>query len=258
MRRIHSSLFGSLLLLACLAAVPAFAWSDCDHRAERDARVSVDGVKRVVVVGRAGDLDVRAGSVSDIVARGVACADKRSHLEQTRIAVERAGEVVRIVADVPDTSGWNSAVWLDLDVEIPEDLEVSIEDSSGDLSASGIWVVRLDDSSGDVDLRDTRGDLRLDDSSGDVTLRHHRGDVTLSDSSGDLRLRDVEGTITVDRDSSGDVYADGVTGSVIVRVDSSGDIRVSEVGGDFEVHRDGSGDVDYRDVQGRVDVPADR
>lgn len=246
-----------LVFLLLLFAVPAFAWDDCDHRADRSGSVSAEGAERIVIRARAGDLDVRAGAGSEVTARGVACAEKSRRLDDIQLITERSGDVVRVIVEIPDTSGWNDSAWMDLDVDVPANVPVEIEDSSGDMDVRGVRLARIDDSSGDVDLRDTSGDLRIDDSSGDVYLTGHKGDVTLDDSSGDLRLKDIEGSVMVDNDSSGDISAQRVTGSVMVRRDSSGDIRVSDVGGDFEVRRDGSGDIDYRDVRGRVDVPTD-
>lgn len=246
-----------VLILSVLVALPAFGWNDCDHRADRTGSVSADGAERIVIQARAGDLDVRAGSGSSVEARGVACAEKRSTLDDIELVTERSGNVVRVIVEVPDGRGWNDNAWMDLDVDVPAGVPVEIDDSSGDIDLRGITLARIHDSSGDVDARDTAGDVEIDDSSGDVYLTGHKGTVTLDDSSGDLRLRDIEGSVLVDNDSSGDISVDGVTGSVMVRRDSSGDIRVSDVGGDFEVRRDGSGDIDYRDVRGRVDVPAD-
>lgn len=245
------------LLASSLVAVPAFGWNDCDHRADRSGSVSADGASRIVIEARAGDLDVRAGSGSTVDARGVACAEKRSTLEDIVLVTERSGDVVRVIVEIPDGRGWSDSAWMDLDVDVPAGVPVEIDDSSGDMDLRGITLARLHDSSGDVDARDTAGDVEIDDSSGDVYFTGHQGNVTLEDSSGDIRLRDIEGSVMVENDSSGDITADQVTGSVTVRRDSSGDIRVSDVGGDFEVRRDGSGSIDYRDVRGRVDVPAD-
>lgn len=253
-RLIRSTVLAAVLVAA---AVPAFAWGDCDHRAERSGSESAEGASRIVIEARAGDLDVRAASGSRVEARGEACAERRGTLEKIRLVTERDGDVVRVIVEIPDDRGWGDSARMDLEVDVPVDVPLEISDSSGDISVRGVRLARLDDSSGDVDLRDTSGDLRLTDSSGDVSVTEHRGDLELTDSSGDLRLRDVTGSVLVEDDSSGDITADGVSGSVVVRSDSSGDIRVSDVGGDFEVGRDGSGSIDYRDVRGRVDVPAD-
>lgn len=246
-----------VLALSLIAALPAFGWNDCDHRADRSGSVSAEGAERIVIEARAGDLDVRTASGDRVEARGVACAEKRSTLEDIVLVTERSGNVVRVIVEIPESRGWSDSAWMDLDVDVPAGVPVEIDDSSGDIDLRGVTLARIHDSSGDVDARDTAGDVEIDDSSGDVYLTGHTGSITLDDSSGDLRLRDIRGSVTVDNDSSGDISVDGVTGSVMVRRDSSGDIRVSDVGGDFEVRRDGSGDIDYRDVRGRVDVPAD-
>lgn len=247
----------TLTLSLLLATGPAFGWGGCDHKADRSAAIDTTDAKRIVIEARAGDLDVRGVAGTQIKARGTACADKSRDLDEVRIVTERHGDEVRVIAEIPETS-WNDSAWLDLKIEVPADVPLEIHDSSGDMDVRGATLARLDDSSGDVNLHDTRGDFTADDSSGDFYLTGHHGDVTVSDSSGDLRLRDVEGSVLVERDSSGDISADRISGSVVVRSDSSGDIRVSDVGGDFEVGRDGSGDIDYRDVRGRVDVPTDR
>ena len=244
-----------ILLVSMVTALPAAAW-DCDHKADRSLSEDLNGVSRVELLVAAGDLDIEGDQgVSSLEAEGEACASDTDILEGIQIVAKRRGATLRIEAQMPKTSGWGKSAALGLRVVLPADLPVEVKDSSGDLAATGAYIVRLDDGSGDIRLKNTQGDLELSDGSGDVKITDHRGNLNLEDGSGDVRIVGVEGSVLVDADGSGDLNIKQIQGSVTVDEDGSGDISVAEVSGDFTVDRAGSGDVYHRDVSGKVDVP---
>ena len=247
-----------VLLLLLLAPVPAAAWDNCDHKADRRASESLDGVERVVVLARAGDLRLEEGGEANrLSATGVACASSAKLLDGIQLETRRSGSTLRIEVEIPKTKGWNTRASLDLEIQVPASMALEVEDSSGDVSAEGVQLTSIKDGSGDISLRDTRGNLRIDDGSGDIRIGSHRGDVEIEDGSGDARLSEIDGSVRIAEDGSGDLSMKSVSGSVRVDRDGSGDIFAGRVGGDFIVARDGSGDVRHREVKGRVDVPAD-
>ena len=79
--------------------------------------------------------------------------------------------------------------WLDLAVDVPANLPVRITDTSGDLTASGLFIAQITDSSGDMRLRDLKGDIDINDSSGDIRVENSAGRVRIDDSSGDVLVR---------------------------------------------------------------------
>ena len=245
-----------LLILLLSAPLPALAWGDCDHKADRQASEGLEGVERLVIVARAGDLRLEESTDSArLSATGRACASSAELLEGTQISTRRSGTTLHIEADIPKTHGWNVQARLDLEIQVPSNLPVEVEDSSGDISAEGVKLNKIKDGSGDIALRETSGDLRIDDGSGDIRIQSHRGNIELEDGSGDARLAEIDGSVRVLEDGSGDLSMKSVSGSVEVESDGSGDIFAGGVGGDFIVARAGSGDVRHRDVKGRVDIP---
>lgn len=246
----------SVLLLAAWA-LPACAWDSCDNEAEREASAALDGIERVEILARAGDLVVEGrGGASSVEVTGKACASSKSLLQEIHIKTEKSGSTLRVIADIPKTKGWNSQARMDLRIELPNDIRVDVDDSSGDFRAEGVQLGKVDDGSGDITIRSSSGDLDLDDGSGDIRISDFRGDVRFEDGSGDARLADIDGSVHVTSDGSGDLTMEKVTGTVKVDSDGSGDIFAGDVGGDFLVASAGSGDVRHRQVAGRVDTPS--
>lgn len=250
------AMFPLALAAAALAAPPAAA-QQCEHSAERTASVGASGAALARVAARAGTLRIEGrADISEVRARGRACASSREYLEQLQLRAVREGDAAVLEVRVPEMRcAGNCYASLDLVVEVPSRLPVDASDSSGDLEIRRVASLRLRDSSGDASVFQVRGSVSITDSSGDVTVTDVDGDLLLNDSSGNLLVREVGGQVLVERDSSGDIRIDGVGGDVAVQHDSSGDIRVNRVRGSFTVARDGSGSIHHSDVAGAVRVP---
>lgn len=270
----------SVLLPLLLVSGSAFAWGDCEFTARRDATLDLAGAKKLALMTGAGDLRIVAdASATTVMATGKACASSQALLDKIQLATMTEGGVPTMKADMPEYEGsWlgNTYAWLDLEVRVPKTVAVALTDSSGDVEAEGLAALDAHDSSGDLKIRDTAGEVAVVDSSGDVVVRGAGSVHVRSDSSGDLVLESVTGDVLVDTDSSGDVDIehvggnahvgndssgeiefDDVKGSAIVDHDSSGSISAEDIGGDFIVRADGSGGVSHHGVKGRVDVPED-
>ncbi|HET9692966.1 MAG TPA: hypothetical protein VFP48_01170 [Steroidobacteraceae bacterium] len=246
-------IFGLALLAV---ALPVEAWDSCRFSAERRANLDTAGVTRVVINARAGDLDVRPAAGGTLVAQGRACVSRESYLQQTDVNVRREGDTVHVDVQVPDELVGIGIFYatLDLVVELPASLPVEITDSSGDLEARDVRVVKVTDSSGDIVLLRPQSDVEIWDSSGDTRVEGAVGRVQVRDSSGDIVVagaREVE----IPSDSSGDIRIERITGSVRIEQDSSGDIRVADVGRDFTLLGDSSGEVHVSGVKGATRMP---
>ena len=226
-----------------LMLVPGSVYADlfdCSNKAPLRVSASAAGVRRVVVVGRAGSLRIigRPGA-AEIVASGTACASDKDDLRDIKLTSEREGSDLRIEAVIPDSSSFFSFSHnsrLDFEVSVPAGAEVSVTDGSGSL-----------------EIRDV-GSASVVDGSGEVIIRGAKGDVKVRDGSGSIEINDVTGDVEI-RDGSGSIDVDNVTGSVLVDGDGSGSVNVSDVRGNFEIRRKGSGGVDYERVGGQVRVP---
>ena len=264
-------------LLACALVVPAHA-EDCKHTAHRTANSAGPDIERVVIEARAGDLVVSGGEGRDVTVEGRACASTAELLDGSKLEIRRDGNTVYVRTVLPDISdalfGFNRYAYIDVTVAVPKTATLKIDDSSGDMDVSDVQAATVTDSSGDQRLERIAGDLDVSDSSGEIKIANVGGELRLKDSSGDVDVDGVQGDVVVDIDSSGDLDIRRVTGSVHVRTDSSGDIeiqdvkrdvlidedssggiRVLEVGGNFTVGSDGSGGIHYERVAGAVRLP---
>lgn len=271
------------IALLVLGSTTALAHGqDCKFRADRAAGVDAKGVEKVVVRAGAGELKVvGVTNAVRIEARGKACADSQKTLDASQISARREGNVVYVETQLPQddqNAGWfgSDDATIDLGVALPANLPVEAVDSSGDAVFEDLNALKLEDSSGDLNIRriagaldvnDSSGDLvvtgagsvRVNDSSGDIEIEEVRGDVEIpSDSSGGIEIEHVGGSVNIDSDSSGNIRVEEVKGSFRVGSDSSGDIYAGRVGGDFTVESDSSGSIEHESVGGRVTVPSDR
>ena len=249
-----------ILAGAMLVASTAQAW-DCDYTRDIEVALDLKGSEVLSVVAGAGDLEiVGKRGAREARAFGKVCASREEWRDEAQILTE-SGRTAEITVSLPNTeSGWNVMgnryVYMDLRVEVPDDIALDVRDSSGDMKVEGTASVSISDSSGGIDVEDVTGDVVLNDSSGDIELLDINGNVTVrQDSSGDIYGRDIQGSVVVEKDSSGDIRFRDVRDDYIVERDSSGDIIAESVGGDFRVLRDSSGDIEARKVNGEIDIP---
>jgi hypothetical protein len=248
---------GLLFLAALLPIAPAHAWdSSCSHGAERRASLDSTGATRVVVIARAGDLEVRPAQGTVVQGTGKACASSEDYLRDLQLVARRDGDVINLEVTTPgDLKGIGLLyAYIDLAVEVPAGLPVEIQDSSGDIEAHDVQVVKVQDSSGDLELHGLTGDVAIMDSSGDVRVTKAAGRVQVHDSSGDIVIEGAR-EVVIPSDSSGDITIDHVAGDVRIDRDSSGDIRIADVGRNVQLLSDTSGEVKISRVQGTVRLP---
>lgn len=122
---------------------------------------------------------------------------------------------------------------INLTVNVPKNIDLDIDDSSGAMNIESII-----------------GQVDIDDSSGSIHVENIRGNVTIDDSSGGIDVEDVSGYISID-DSSGSIYITNI-GENVTLSDGSGSINIDGVGGDVILKEDGSGKVKIRNVKGKI------
>ena len=246
-------------LTAGLAAAASARGDDCIHRAEREAALDAGGVRAVRIEAGAGELRVEGKSgFTRVEARGTACAQSQTQLDQVRLTAKREGDTIVVKAEIPESAseGWTeSSPRLDLVVYVPPTVALRVNDGSGSATIAHVGPLEVRDGSGELTVSDVGGAVTIHDGSGEVTLTGVAGDVHLSDGSGTLIVRDVKGSVIVEEDGSGEIDIANVSGNVTVERDGSGSIEVADVRGDFVVNRDGSGGIDHRGVSGSVRIP---
>lgn len=130
---------------------------------------------------------------------------------------------------------------INLDVRVPRELSLDIDDGSGSMEIVGIDnEVEIDDGSGTIKVADIGGKVEIDDGSGTIDIVKIAGDVKIDDGSGNIKAEEIKGNLKID-DSSGEIKIKNISGDVDVH-DSSGDMRIYEIGGSVWVD-DGSGGI---------------
>ena len=255
----------SVALAGFAAFSPAHAWpgGNCKFKADRHAQAAIAGAKSIAIRVGAGDLVIRGRkSGSDVSVRGKACAQTDALLQKTDVSVVREGDIIHISSVIPPSGRptvsllWTTSdPYIDIAIDLPQDVPIALEDSSGDILVSDIAGGTIRDSSGDLVIHRVSGNLEVSDSSGDIRIEGVGGKLTLDDSSGDINLHDIKGDVLVKSDSSGDINVVNSGANVTVDTDSSGDLNVDGVTGNFTLGAKGSGDVNVHGVRGTVSIP---
>jgi len=251
-----------LLMLLLIGSTAPSAWAQQNCKFSSDRTASFNGpVKKVVVSAGAGYLKIRGDATGGVTATGKACASSESLLGKIALESRRENDIVYLTVvmaeGMSDMFSFNRYTSLDLDITVPREAELDVTDTSGDLELSDVGPAKVDDSSGDLLLKNINGDLFVNDSSGELRVISVVGNVEVSDSSGDIDIEDVRGDVTIKTDSSGDIAITKVTGNARVVNDSSGDITIQDVKLDVTIDNDGSGNINVSEVGGNFSVRAD-
>lgn len=264
-----------LIVSGALLSLPSAATaSDCPHSEPRNATLDAAGATTLRVEAEAGDLMIRGSSqLTAVQVQGKACAPDEALLDEIELRTDRRGDTLHIEVEIPDGNWRRTSPYLDLEIEVPENLLLDVEDSSGSVQIEGVRGLELEDGSGDIlvhniaegieivdgsgELRvtDVGGKIRLNDGSGSLEIEHVAGPVSIEDGSGAITVRDTEAGVEIVEDGSGSIELDHIGGDVVVQEDGSGSIRAEHVSGDFIVERDGSGGVHYNHIEGTIRVP---
>ena len=169
--------------------------------------------------------------------------------KRLRLDIERDGNRAKLKAGFKTGWGWDGGAAIDLDVRMPAQLALSVDDGSGSIKVNGIaGTVSIDDGSGPIELANS-GNVDIDDGSGSIKLEN-TGGVKIDDGSGSITIVGAAGDVYVE-DGSGTIDIKSVQGSVTVD-DGSGDIVIDDVEHDLIIEEEGSGSLRYTNVRGAI------
>jgi hypothetical protein len=169
--------------------------------------------------------------------------------KRLRLELERDGDSAKLRSGFRSGWGRNVDAAIDLDVRMPAELALMVDDGSGSIRIHDIaGTIRIDDGSGPIELGNS-GDVDIDDGSGSITLEN-TGGVKIDDGSGSITIVGAAGDVYVE-DGSGTIDIKGVQGSVTVD-DGSGDIEIDDVEHDLIIEEEGSGALRYTNVRGAI------
>ncbi len=201
--------------------------------AERSASLPVAGAVSVSIIAESGTLKVQGQpGIVDVSITGTAYARNVRDLERLQIVTRTEG--TEIVIELETSPGGSR---LDAVIEIPDSLQVKIDDSSGFIEVLNVAGVRLTDSSGDIFISDVSGDVTVDD-----------------DGSGNINIQNISGQVEIIEDGSGSIVVTNIAGNFHVGNDGSGNITARDIRGNFTVDHDGSGSISQSNIGGKVEI----
>ena len=207
----------------------------------RDLQLSTDGITEFEVDTGAGSLTIKGiPGASEIRVKALIRIDNDDD-EKARRAIEsdvtltlvKSNHRAKLKAEF-DNKFWRGSRGglIDLEVEMPADLKLSVDDGSGSIDIGDVMAdIKVDDGSGSIVIRNV-GNIRIDDGSGFIKVAIAGGDVSIDDGSGEITVEQVGGNVTID--------------------DGSGGIDVSDVEHDLIIVDDGSGGLSVQNVRGSV------
>jgi hypothetical protein len=231
----------SLIIMAVLAVSVAHA-TYRDYSEVRNLQVDATEITHLTIDAGAGSIDVQGVRGSDKIVVKATITVAESDPDDARKLIESKMQLSL-------TGKGNSATlnsWFDrgflgngpdasiaLEVQVPEGMEMFIDDGSGSIDVVGTAAkIRIDDGSGSISLR-TVGSVDIDDGSGSIDIVDASGDVYVNDGSGSITVKQVAGNVKID--------------------DGSGSIKVNDIGKDLIIVDSGSGSVTYANVAGNVE-----
>lgn len=256
----HRFLIAALLL----APLAAFAHEPCKFEAPRNLQLDLAGVRSVQIDVNSHDLHLTGSeNTKGLTLTGRACTSEKSALDKLQVTQQRDGD--QLLIDIGGGKsgfsfslfGGNSYMNLDVTVNLPANLPVTVRVGSGDADVRGVQQLRTTVGSGDLHVRQIAGKFATSVGSGDVDA-NDIGSLDLgSVGSGDFKAEGIKGDARIGSIGSGDATLRNVGGSVHADTLGSGDLTVHDVAGDFSLGAKGSGDVDHAGVKGKVSVPHD-
>jgi hypothetical protein len=222
----------------------------------RNLELDASGLSDMFIDAGAGALIVNGveGSgeivvVATIVVEGEEEEARKLIEKRLRLDLERDGDRAILKAGFNTGWGWDGDAAIDLDVRMPAQLPLRIDDGSGSIKVHDIVSsVRIDDGSGPIEIGNS-GDIDIDDGSGSITLED-TGGVRIDDGSGSITIVRAAGDVYVE-DGSGTIDIRGVQGNVTVD-DGSGDIEIDDVEQDLIIEEEGSGSLRYTNIRGVI------
>jgi hypothetical protein len=252
-------LFTAALMLAPLAA---FAATPCKYEAPRNLQLDLAGVRTVQIEVRNHDLHLTGSDgARGLTLTGRACASDKAALDGLQVIQRRQGD--QLLLDIGGENHFSLSLFgssyanLEVAVQLPANLPVTLSVGSGDAEVSGVQQLQSNVGSGDLHVRQISGKFGTSVGSGDVNATDIGSLELGSVGSGDFKADGIKGDARVGSIGSGDVGLRKVGGSVHADTLGSGDLTVSDVAGDFSLGAKGSGDVNHFGVKGKVSVPHD-
>jgi len=233
-------------LFVALTVAAGCSFADPKLQETVELELTVESGSRFVVDAGAGSLVLRGESGADRIRVTAEIYQTEANDDYTLTLGTGDDGAPTLISQVDSGVGMNND-HINLEIRVPESLQLDLTDGSGSIRVSGIaGPLIVDDGSGSLRVEDIGADVTIDDGSGSIGVENVRGSLRIDDGSGSITVRQTAGDVTID-DGSGSITVDGSGGVVTVR-DGSGSINVDGAA-DFELLSDGSGSVNVSNLR---------
>lgn len=239
-------------LSACVIHVGGNKGQKANVQLSEKLELDTAGLRKFDIEAGAGDLTIRGieGQTNIIVEASIFTTKQKDY----QLTLRKSGETAMLVAKHDSHSGFwvGSSPRIHLQITMPLELALTIDDGSGDISISNVMNgITIDDGSGNILVNQVAKDVVIDDGSGDIVVKNLNGNVWIDDGSGEIYVADTNGNVDIE-DGSGDLTVTQVTGVVTVD-DGSGDISINTAGG-LTIIESGSGGLAISGIKGNVSI----
>jgi len=247
-----------ILFLAILLLFASFVFP---YEKTKKLNLPSQGIEKLEIDCTAGFLKIygieglaKVEVTAEIIVKGKKVRDEEKFIQENiELSLEKRGNKAVLISkfkqSFPHISFRTKVI--NLTVNVPKNINLWIDDSSGSMSVEDInGEIDIEDSSGDIRIEDIRGNVEINDGSGDIEAITISGYLSINDGSGGIDVKGVVGDVSID-DGSGSIYVNNTGGSVTVN-DGSGSINIDGVEKDVIIKNDGSGGLRVRNVKGNI------
>lgn len=241
----HKLIYGISIIFALFSLVLA---SKPLEKFEKTYKTGKSAV--LEVSSSSGDVSIKRGG-NEVIVVGLIRAG-----HSWKMSASKADEVAKYIKDNPPITHSGKkviikkidredsrVVYINYEITVPQNTQVSISTGSGDLEVVGVsGPAELSTGSGDVYIESVKKGAELSTGSGDITGKSLAGDISARTGSGDINIKFSDQADLRASTGSGDITIDRLEGSLTART-GSGNATVSGTAVDEWKISTGSGDV---------------
>ena len=223
-----------VIILSIFLLVNFTVYAKNEFSFQQELFIAAADVRQLIVDVGPGSLKIQGGNVDEIIVMATIKSNKYSDVQDLQAAFEDkmvltlephgSKATLKAINKKSMFSFKNPKINIDLEVTVPNNIKISVDDGSGSIIISDVY-----------------GDIDIDDGSGFLLMKNIIGDVLIDDGSGSQEYINIDGSVVID-DGSGSIKMKNVSGNVTID-DGSGSIKVEELSGVFKLIDDGSGHV---------------
>lgn len=187
-----------------------FGFMTFSHKVKEDSRVvELDGQTKLMLDLKRTDVQIygytgdKIRITEKVFIRGRDKDELESKAEDYKLDVNKTDDLVTLVSNPLKNVKSVNSIYVELEIEIPETMEVELIGERSDLyvkELDGAMLIKIQ--GGDVTLDRLDGDVDISLSKGDVELHKLIGDVKITGKRLDIEMVDVYGNLIIDTERS--------------------------------------------------------